>query len=221
MKGRLQALLRYLGDAWERAIGAIRSRLRWPDPEANARTVGMALGVVAAANLVLFLFVSRPLYRNCQMRGTEWEAIKGRIGQRQRSVERMGRQRRHLERERENLERFHDEILSEKFVKMTTIQREIRKLATQFQINPENIAYSPAYLEDQELVYFGISFPLRGSYENLRQFIQRVEISPNFLIIDDISLAGGREGGVTLNLNVMLHTYFKDHEYSPEGRGRS
>jgi Tfp pilus assembly protein PilO len=202
-------------------LGSVGGRLRWPDPETDSRRVNTTLGMLAVGNLLVFLIFTDPMYQLREVRVAEWEALSHRIGQRQRSVERMERQRERLEQQRENLVRFHDDILSDKFTKLTTIQREIRDLATQFQINPENISYTPDYVKDQELVNFGISFPLRGSYENLRQFIHRVESSPHFLIIDDITLSDAREGGVVLSLNIRLRTFFQDVELGDQGEGRS
>ncbi len=195
-----------------------RSRLSWPDPDTNSRRVNMILGALAAGNFLVFLILTDPMYQIREVRVAEWEALTSRIEQRERSVDRMERQRSRLQRQRDNLVRFHDDILSDKVSKLTTIQREIRSLATQFHVNPETVSYAPEYLKDQDLVSFEISFPLRGSYENLRQFIQSVESSRNFLIINDISLADSREGGVLLSVSIRLRTFFQDSELAA-GRG--
>lgn len=199
-------------------LESMRSRLRWPDPDTDSRRVHIILGALAAGNFLVFLILTDPMYQVRDVRVAEWEALSNRIEQRERSVDRMERRRSRLQQQRDNLRRFHDDVLSDKFSKLTTIQREIRNLATQFQVNPESISYAPEYVKDQELVNFEISFPLRGSYENLRQFIQRVESSGNFLIINDISLTDSREGGVSLSVNIRLRTFFQDTELA-EGRG--
>jgi Tfp pilus assembly protein PilO len=218
-------LLREIAGALRAAAGRLRDRrgqwLRWPDAQADARRVAGVLGVVTAANVLLFLFVTEPLYRVCQAKVAEWEATGQRLEQRRRGVERLEEQVQRLERQRQNLQQFYDVILADKVAKMTAIQREIRSIASQFQVDPETVTYDPSYLQAEELVRFDISFPLRGSYENLRQFIQRVESSTHFLIIDDVSLADAREGGVSLGLNVHLHTFFKDREFRPEKGRRS
>jgi Tfp pilus assembly protein PilO len=195
--------------------------LRWPDAQTEGRRVLRTLGAVAAANLVVFLLLTEPLHRLSRVRQAEWQAMEQRLEQRQRSVERLERQVERLERQSANLAQFYDVILADKVSRMTAIQRSIRALAAQFNVNPESVSYGPSYLPVPDLVQFDISFPLRGSYENLRQFVQRVESSEHFLIIDDISLADAREGGVSLSLNVRMHTYFRDLEFRPEGKERS
>ena len=221
MKGLLTRLWTACTAAAESLSELAGGRLRWPDPESDSRRVNTVLGALAIGNLLLFLIFTDPMYQLREVRVAEWDALGHRIEQRRRSVDRMERQCKRLEQQQKNLVHFHDDILSDKVTKLTAIQREIRDLATQFEINPENISYSPEYVKDQELVNFEISFPLRGSYENLRQFIDRVERSQNFLIIDDISLTDAREGGVVLSLNIRLRTFFQDSELGAQPEERS
>jgi Tfp pilus assembly protein PilO len=198
----------------------LEPRLRWPDAQQEGRRVLKILGVAAAANLVVFLLLTEPLHRLSRVRLAEWQAMEQRLEQRRRSVERLQLQVERLERQSANLAQFYDAILADKVSRMTAIQRGIRMLSTQFNVNPESVSYGPTYLPVADLVQFDVSFPLRGSYESLRQFVQRVESSEHFLVIDDISLADSREGGVSLNLNVRLHTYFRDLEFRPDKKER-
>ena len=48
--------------------------------------------------------------------------------------------------------------------------------------------------------------------ESLRQFLQKVEGSEHFLIIDEIGLSGSKEGGAQLSLNIRVATYFSGGE---------
>jgi Tfp pilus assembly protein PilO len=194
--------------------------LRWPDAQADARRVLRILGAVAAANLVVFLLLTEPLHRLSRVRLAEWQAMEQRLEQRRRSVERLELQVERLERQSANLAQFYDAILADKVTRMTAIQRGIRAVGAQFNVNPESVSYGPSYLPVPDLVQFDISLPLRGSYESLRQFVHKVETSEHFLVIDDISLADAREGGLSLNLNVRLHTYFRDQEFRPEKKER-
>jgi Tfp pilus assembly protein PilO len=54
--------------------------------------------------------------------------------------------------------------------------------------------------------------PLEGGYANLRKFLQAVESSSKFLVIEQVALAQGHEGGAILQLNIALATYFDDPE---------
>ena len=54
----------------------------------------------------------------------------------------------------------------------------------------------------------GISVPLEGGYANLRKFLQAVEGSDKFLVVERVALARGKQGGRMLDLNISLATYF-------------
>ena len=49
---------------------------------------------------------------------------------------------------------------------------------------------------------------LQGDYENLRRFIYEVETSPDFVIIDDVTLAQA-DAAMPLTLTLELSTYFR------------
>ena len=53
-----------------------------------------------------------------------------------------------------------------------------------------------------------MNVPLEGGYPALRRFLQAVEQSDKFLIVERVALAKGKEGGVMLQLNITLATYF-------------
>ncbi|MGK2859232.1 MAG: GspMb/PilO family protein [Thermoanaerobaculia bacterium] len=53
-----------------------------------------------------------------------------------------------------------------------------------------------------------ISFTVRGNYMQLRQVVNLLELSDQFVIIDAISFAGDQQDG-TIGLNLRLRTLFK------------
>ena len=54
-----------------------------------------------------------------------------------------------------------------------------------------------------------VSMSLQGDYEDIRQFIHRVESSTDFIIIDSISLRQGGEPDAPLTLDLVLSTYYR------------
>ena len=90
---------------------------------------------------------------------------------------------------------------------MTSIQREVRALAKERGLDPDHITYKATEIKNTGLVRFQISFPLRGQYATLEDFVKAVEESPNFLIVDQIQLQEGTDKD--LLLTVDLATYFQ------------
>jgi Tfp pilus assembly protein PilO len=91
---------------------------------------------------------------------------------------------------------------------MTSIQKEVRGIATEFHIDPESIDYNSQEIEGAGMAQFQITIPLVGGYSNLRQFINRIESSKHLLIVDSVELTGAREGGAMLSLTIKISTVF-------------
>lgn len=54
----------------------------------------------------------------------------------------------------------------------------------------------------------GIRMVLTGDYDNVRQFIYALEVAPEFVIIDDVTLVEGN-GDAPLRLTIDLSTYYR------------
>jgi Tfp pilus assembly protein PilO len=54
-----------------------------------------------------------------------------------------------------------------------------------------------------------ISIVLEGQYEDVREFVHRLETAPEFVIIDDVSIDQARDGGTSLKLQLQLSTYYR------------
>ena len=118
-----------------------------------------------------------------------------------------------------HLEDFYVRKVATQAERMTTIQKEIRSIATEFHIDPSSIDYVSEDKDPTGLVRFQISIPLVGGYPNLRQFIHRIEASPHLLAVDSVELTGAREGGAMLSLTIRISTWFQAPQNAPEGAG--
>ena len=113
-----------------------------------------------------------------------------------------------FETEQTKVNTFYNDVLGAKDTRMIQIQREVRAIGASLGMDPETIAYQPELLDKVGLIAFNINVPLAGDYRNLRQFINKIEKSQNFLIVESVSLGGAKDGGALLDLNIRLSTYF-------------
>jgi len=51
---------------------------------------------------------------------------------------------------------------------------------------------------------------LGGDYGDIRDFVHEIESAPEFVVIDNISLAEQGDGSGTLRLSIELSTYFRN-----------
>jgi Tfp pilus assembly protein PilO len=85
---------------------------------------------------------------------------------------------------------------------------ELRALAKRSGLIPRSISYDQsAQKKDGDTSELGISFGVSGSYDDIRRLINLLELTDQFVIIDEITL--GQGGGSALTLNIRLRTLFR------------
>ncbi|MGA7614197.1 MAG: hypothetical protein WBX15_03350 [Thermoanaerobaculia bacterium] len=113
-----------------------------------------------------------------------------------------------LEDVEKNIRTVHEEIWSTPDRRLTSLITEIRKLAVQSQIHgPDGINYAQLNTKSETRI-LGIAFGVRGTYDQIRRFLNLLELSDQFVIIDQITLSG--QHGAELQLSIGLKTLFDD-----------
>ncbi len=112
----------------------------------------------------------------------------------------------------EGVNRFYDEMLSTKRDRMVPFQRALDGVGRDFNVRAERVQVGSQSLAAEGIEAMAFSFPLTAGYENLRQFLARLEELDQFLIVRQVSLGGGQEGGRSLQLSVDVETYFNAPE---------
>jgi len=107
-----------------------------------------------------------------------------------------------------DLTQLRKEVLSTRKHRMVDVQRELENLCGRFNIDFNSVTYDSELLPGQELDKMIMVVPLQGNYASLRKFLQAVEGSDKFLLVERVALAEGKEGGVMLQLSITLATYF-------------
>lgn len=174
--------------------------------------VATVLGVLALANLLLYVLLNLPRMHRQTVEERKTSELTQNLSEVSRRVNLMKDLDDRFESEKSKVEKFYNDVLGTKDTRMIQIQREVRTIASSLTMDPETIAYQPEILDKVGLVSFAINVPLVGDYRNLRQFINRIEKSENFLIIDSVTLGGAKDGGALLDLSIHLSTYFNAPE---------
>jgi hypothetical protein len=117
---------------------------------------------------------------------------------------------------RHDLEVLYNERWSTRAKRFTQLFQEVKKLAAASHFDPRSYAFSlaetPVSKNDpanQGNSMVGMSFTVQGSYEQVRQLINLLELSNQFVIIDGIGLGGGTDPK-NLTLSIRLKTMFRD-----------
>jgi Tfp pilus assembly protein PilO len=195
---------------------------RLPDLREARGTVVLVVVLGLGLNLAALFLMNVPLDRTLAKSREEVAGLMERVEGRRRDVAALNAGVERIRSQVTGLERFFDETLAAKSERMVAVQRELRAIAERHSIRPETVSYFNAPADKtRNMVRFGATFPLRGSYEALRSFMRDVEHSPHFLIIDSVDLTNAREGGALLALDISVSTIFHDPDYKAVQGGAS
>lgn len=97
--------------------------------------------------------------------------------------------------------------------RLTALIAEVKRLAVASELVPKSISYTrvqPQVVSSKRTAaeVVSIAFSVQGNYQQVRRLINLLELSRQFIIIDQITLAAGQDQNLTLNL--QLKTLFRD-----------
>lgn len=97
--------------------------------------------------------------------------------------------------------------LSTESARLTRVIAEVKDLATRAGLRPTTIAYPSQPIEELGLVSRSFVFGVEGTYTDLRKFINLLELSDTFLVLDQVGLSGSVGAG-RLSIQLSLSTLF-------------
>jgi Tfp pilus assembly protein PilO len=85
----------------------------------------------------------------------------------------------------------------------------LAQLAREADLDYRRATYAPVVDSGSTLTRLQIQLVLAGTYADMRTFIYQLETAPEFVVIDNVRLAEGAEGGGSLVVTLDLSTYFR------------
>ena len=85
----------------------------------------------------------------------------------------------------------------------------LAQLARESDLKFLHASFEPVAERNRTLTRLKIEMTLSGSYADMRAFIHQLETSPEFVVIDNVELGEGAEGG-PLSVTLHLSTYYRD-----------
>ena len=181
--------------------GAWRAYTRWWVP---------ALAFLLA-NLVLLSAYRLVLAGQAQLNSSRVERSQTELnrlaGERKRLAESGAR----LRASQDAIDLFFTERLASENVRLTRILAEVRELATRSGLDPTNVNYGKEEIDDHGLLRRSIEFSVEGTYLEFRRFVNLLELSDSFLVLERVGLRGD-EDGPDLRITVGVSTLFTSPE---------
>lgn len=104
------------------------------------------------------------------------------------------------------VEQLVGERLATERERFTEVVREVKQLAERAGLDPQTIGYPRESLEEFGLTRRSFVLPVDGTYSALRTFLNLIELSDTFLVVEEISVAEGRGA---LSVRLRLATFFQ------------
>ncbi len=173
------------------------------------RVVLLPLAIALLANVALYAFVVYPLGFRVRSMAERAEAASRELAAAERESVTARAVQNGEAQARRDLERFHKEILPADLAGARRITYlHLAQLAEETNLRSERRSASPAGEPGSTLGRLNITMVLEGEYEDIRQFVYQLETSPEFVVIDDVSLTEGAEANAPLVLTLQLSAYY-------------
>ena len=171
-----------------------------------------AVIIIAAAfvvNVLLYLFVVRPLNQSVATVEQRTVAAEQAKAAAQAEYDRANGTLTGKARATKELNTFYSMVLAQDLsgARRLTYGR-MQRLAQENRLAYQGSRYEPVEERGSTLTKLKVNVELTGTYNNLRSFIHAIESAPQFVVIENISLAEGSNEG-TLRLAMDLSTYYR------------
>ena len=185
------------------------SHLNLKDPRVLVR---LGLGVLLLANLVVAVIAFKPwggsaedLAREKVNLEQQLTSARARLGQSKALVTKA-------ERARKEGDLFLAEYTTDRRTTFSSLFTELQRIAKESGVQPRPASYQLDQVEGSDSLYqMGISAAYEGSYANLTKFINLLDRSPRFLIIESLMASPQQTNGVdVLSVTIKLDTFVRE-----------
>jgi len=110
----------------------------------------------------------------------------------------------------QDLRRFYGDVLPASLAaaRRMTYAR-LADLARETNLLYDRRSFDPDARQKGDLASLRITMDLEGDYRDVREFVYRLESSPEFVVIEEITLDTGADENAPLALSMRLATYFR------------
>jgi len=189
------------------------SSLKWKDPRVAMRVV---LGILLLSNLVAAVDAFKPFGGGADDLRRERNALQQQLAQLQKQVDKNRKLVEKVETARSQGDQFLAKHFTERRVVTSTIQGELVQIAKDAGITYQPTTWTQETIEGSDtLGMMTINAGCQGTYAALSKFVNLVDKSPRFLIIESM-VAAPQQTGQILNVTVKVDTFVKEQGLGAE-----
>jgi hypothetical protein len=177
------------------------------DPRVSVRA---ALGALLALNVIAALILFRPWGGSADDLERQLESLHAQLPQRQAALARTKALVEKVQKARAEGDKFMSQYMLNERTAYSSIVGELDRDASQVGLKPRESQYNVEPIEGSDtLEMMTISANYEGPYPNLTKFINELDRSKQFLIIESLQ-ASPQALGQSINVNFKVHTFVRD-----------
>ncbi len=165
--------------------------------------------IMILLNVLLFMFVIVPNQSGIAKLQSEYSRLRADGIKKKQEIQGLNQRLVRLEQGEKDLQTMYHNILLPRKGGVMDIRLEFESIARELNIQ-QGISYRYTEYPELRLQQFQIAVPVEGTYRNIRLFINKIERSPHFLILDRLELSSQEQDILTLNF--QLSTYLVEDE---------
>lgn len=161
-------------------------------------------------NLAVYVGITHRLANKQQRLASERERLKVELEQKQEELEKSSETESRASRNAEAVRHFWQDVVKERSPGLTEAWDEIDRLASETHVVRGRTAYNREVLE-VGLEQIKATMPVEGSYFDLVRFINRLERSDRFFLVEEVHLSQRETEEATLRLDCAIAFFLKSH----------
>jgi hypothetical protein len=170
-----------------------------------------ALGAIAVMNVLFFLILYQPARNEYYGLQQSIERLGREIQRRERNVERLEQISVQLETSEQDRHTMYTTHFLRRDIGYSQILSELDSMARRIGVRKSRVVYSDTFEPQYGIYSVKIGIPVDGTYSSIVRFIQELENSETFFIIQGIGLRAAdttSSGNGAISLTMALETFF-------------
>jgi type IV pilus assembly protein PilO len=185
----------------------------WKEPRILLRAV---IGALLAANLAAAIIAFKPfggsaedLRRDEAALSQQLTSLRDRVAKGKLLVSKM-------QNARKDTDQFLTKYVTDEHFGASTLYLELDRIATEAGVKPLPVTYNEQDIEGSDgMKMVSVTEGCEGTYANLAKFINLLDKSPRFLIIENLTTNAPQQNGGALNVQIKIDTFMNHADVTP------
>ncbi len=185
-------------------------KTQWREPRFLLRAI---IGVLLAANVAAAIIAFKPFGGGAEDLARQENALQQQLATMNRRIQAGKMLVDKMQNARKGKDQFLAKYIADEGVFASTLSAELERIATTSGVKPLPTTVTETAIEGSDsLLKVSVNYGCEGNYVSLAKFINLVDKSPNFLIIESLQTSAPHQAGAALSLTLKIDTFVNGSE---------